>query len=188
MLPQTQRDVHGLSQEQGRQGHVDVGAIQIEALTRGTDEARGSLVGAQPLELLHHLRKNRRRKTRDASNHLDQPHEGVGKGLQGDTDFGPDESDGDPEDDGDQHLDIEQAQTAQGDYLRPRLSCLGVGLSPRGDWCGRSGSNRHSFRNRILSPARLPIPPRPQSDPGDSASAAGSHPTFCRGCLREALR
>ena len=28
-------------------------------------------------------------------------------------------------------------------------------------WCGRSGSNRHSFRNRILSPARLPIPPRP---------------------------
>lgn len=132
MLPQTRRDVHGLSQEQGRQGHVDVGAIQIEALTRGTDEARGSLVGAQPLELLHHLRKNRRRKTRDASNHLDQPHEGVGKGLQGDTDFGPDESDGDPEDDGDQHLDIEQAQTAQGDYSRPRLSCLGGWpLAPR---------------------------------------------------------
>src|SRR5690606_34240136 len=27
-------------------------------------------------------------------------------------------------------------------------------------WCPRSGSNRHSFRNRILSPARLPIPPQ----------------------------
>ena len=29
-------------------------------------------------------------------------------------------------------------------------------------WCGRSDSNRHSLRNRILSPARLPISPRPQ--------------------------
>ncbi len=28
-------------------------------------------------------------------------------------------------------------------------------------WCGRSESNRHSVRNRILSPARLPVPPRP---------------------------
>src|SRR3546814_4165650 len=27
--------------------------------------------------------------------------------------------------------------------------------------CGRSESNRHSFRNRILSPARLPVSPRP---------------------------
>ena len=39
-----------------------------------------------------------------------------------------------------------------------------AGCSPlknRKDWCGRSGSNRHSFRNRILSPARLPVSPRP---------------------------
>ncbi len=28
-------------------------------------------------------------------------------------------------------------------------------------WCGWSESNRHSLRNRILSPARLPIPPHP---------------------------
>ena len=27
-------------------------------------------------------------------------------------------------------------------------------------WCPRSGSNRHSSRNRILNPARLPIPPQ----------------------------
>ena len=35
--------------------------------------------------------------------------------------------------------------------------------TPEGEagWCGRPGSNRHSFRNRILSPARLPVPPRP---------------------------
>lgn len=32
--------------------------------------------------------------------------------------------------------------------------------SPR-KWCGWSESNRHSFRNRILSPARLPVPPHP---------------------------
>lgn len=32
---------------------------------------------------------------------------------------------------------------------------------PEREWCGRPGSNRHSFRNRILSPARLPVPPRP---------------------------
>ncbi len=31
----------------------------------------------------------------------------------------------------------------------------------RTGWCGWSGSNRHSFRNRILSPARLPISPHP---------------------------
>jgi hypothetical protein len=32
----------------------------------------------------------------------------------------------------------------------------------RAKWCGRSESNRHSFRgNGILSPARLPVPPRP---------------------------
>ncbi len=30
-------------------------------------------------------------------------------------------------------------------------------------WCGWSGSNRHSLRNRILNPARLPIPPHPQA-------------------------
>src|SRR5690349_13588319 len=29
-------------------------------------------------------------------------------------------------------------------------------------WCGRRGSNPHDFRHGILSPARLPIPPRPQ--------------------------
>lgn len=30
-------------------------------------------------------------------------------------------------------------------------------------WCGRSGSNRHSgLQKRILSPLRLPIPPRPR--------------------------
>lgn len=34
-------------------------------------------------------------------------------------------------------------------------------MAYRNRWCGRSGSNRHSFRNRILSPARLPISPRP---------------------------
>jgi len=28
-------------------------------------------------------------------------------------------------------------------------------------WCGWSGSNRHALRNRILNPARLPIPPHP---------------------------
>lgn len=28
-------------------------------------------------------------------------------------------------------------------------------------WCGWSESNRHSFRNRILNPARLPVPPHP---------------------------
>ena len=32
-------------------------------------------------------------------------------------------------------------------------------------WCGRSESNRHSFRNRILSPARLPVSPRPHAWP-----------------------
>jgi hypothetical protein len=33
------------------------------------------------------------------------------------------------------------------------------------DWCGRSESNRHSLRNGILSPARLPVPPRPHKHP-----------------------
>lgn len=28
-------------------------------------------------------------------------------------------------------------------------------------WCGWSDSNRHSFRNQILSLARLPVPPHP---------------------------
>src|SRR5437763_11242103 len=29
-------------------------------------------------------------------------------------------------------------------------------------WCGRSDSNPHDLRHGILSPARLPIPPRPR--------------------------
>ena len=37
-------------------------------------------------------------------------------------------------------------------------------------WCGRSDSNRHVLRRRILNPLRLPIPPRPHfgadSNPG----------------------
>ena len=38
--------------------------------------------------------------------------------------------------------------------------------SPEKRWCGRSESNRHSSRNRILSPARLPVPPRPHTPIG----------------------
>ncbi len=30
-------------------------------------------------------------------------------------------------------------------------------------WCGWSDSNRHSFRNQILSLARLPVPPHPHT-------------------------
>lgn len=41
-------------------------------------------------------------------------------------------------------------------------------------WCGWSGSNRHSFRNRILSPARLPISPHPR---GGRISGHGSSDT-----------
>lgn len=34
------------------------------------------------------------------------------------------------------------------------------------EWCGWPGSNRHSLRNRILSPARLPVSPHPHgADP-----------------------
>jgi hypothetical protein len=32
------------------------------------------------------------------------------------------------------------------------------------EWCPRPDSNRHSFQNRILNPARLPIPPLGQRD------------------------
>ena len=32
------------------------------------------------------------------------------------------------------------------------------------EWCPRPDSNRHSFQNRILNPARLPIPPLGQGD------------------------
>lgn len=32
----------------------------------------------------------------------------------------------------------------------------------KGSWCGWSGSNRHSLRNGILSPARLPVSPHPR--------------------------
>lgn len=34
------------------------------------------------------------------------------------------------------------------------------------DWCGWPGSNRHSSRNWILNPARLPIPPHPHRPSG----------------------
>ncbi len=55
-----------------------------------------------------------------------------------------------PRNDGDPSF-TSPAHTAQGERER---------------WCGRSESNRHSFRgNGILSPARLPVPPRPLGTP-----------------------
>lgn len=33
------------------------------------------------------------------------------------------------------------------------------------EWCAREDSNLHSFRNQILSLARLPIPPRARPAP-----------------------
>ena len=44
-------------------------------------------------------------------------------------------------------------------------------------WCGWSESNRHSFRNRILSPARLPVPPHPHR----SAEAVRYGPNWTAG-------
>ncbi len=41
-------------------------------------------------------------------------------------------------------------------------------------WCGWSESNRHSFRNRILSPARLPVPPHPHISVGTALSSAAT--------------
>ncbi len=58
-------------------------------------------------------------------------------------------------------------------------------------WCGWSGSNRHSLRNRILSPARLPIPPHPRrprrtrgprrQPGGEASSTAAGGQTASRG-------
>ena len=42
------------------------------------------------------------------------------------------------------------------------------------EWCPRPDSNRHSFQNRILSPARLPIPPLGHSVPTTSRTSADS--------------
>lgn len=50
------------------------------------------------------------------------------------------------------------------------------GLVPSFDqkWCPRPDSNGHSFRNRILSPARLPIPPLGHSNLGRTLRSGGS--------------
>jgi site-specific DNA recombinase len=50
--------------------------------------------------------------------------------------------------------------------LRPEPPVRGFGR----EWCGWPGSNRHSSRNWILNPARLPIPPHPHRE-GNSGLA-----------------
>ena len=61
----------------------------------------------------------------------------------------------------------------------PRRSA-DAGSSPRAvgfsepailEWCPRPDSNRHSSRNRILNPARLPIPPLGHGDTPITASS-----------------
>lgn len=53
-------------------------------------------------------------------------------------------------------------------------------------WCGWSESNRHSFRNRILNPARLPVPPHPHQLPlpaGKSVKQTGTVPVVVKDIL-----
>ncbi len=53
-----------------------------------------------------------------------------------------------------------------GDPLMQALALLAVDVSWPAilEWCPRPDSNRHSFQNRILNPARLPIPPLGRCD------------------------
>ena len=45
-------------------------------------------------------------------------------------------------------------------------------------WCGRRDSNPHNFRHWNLNPARLPIPPRPQSMHSGSMPRCGGRITW----------
>ncbi len=51
-------------------------------------------------------------------------------------------------------------------FARTRQTVPGVGrLSLSGEPCGRQDSNLHGLPHGILNPARLPIPPRPRTEP-----------------------
>ncbi len=62
--------------------------------------------------------------------------------------------------------------------LRPDPPVRGFGR----EWCGWPGSNRHSSRNWILNPARLPIPPHPHRRVAGVVARAPIH--FNGGSLR----
>lgn len=64
------------------------------------------------------------------------------------------------------------ARPAPGAALRPAPGPA-PGRAPGAPPCPRLESNQHSFRNRILSPARLPIPPRGLGARGPQGPNAG---------------
>ena len=58
-LAEGQMDVGGLGQEEGRQGHVDVGAVEIERIARRHHQPDDRARRAQTLQLGHQLRQHR---------------------------------------------------------------------------------------------------------------------------------
>ena len=62
--PKLSVDVQRLRDEQRRQRHVDVGAVEVERIARRHDEADHRLRAAEALELLHHLRQRALRRRR----------------------------------------------------------------------------------------------------------------------------
>ena len=57
-MPERERRVGGLRQEQRGQRHIDVGAVEIEAVAGRDDEADHRARRAEVLHLLHHVRQH----------------------------------------------------------------------------------------------------------------------------------
>ena len=63
LLAERDRRVGGLRQEQRRQGHIDVGAIEIEAIAGRDHEPHDRFRGAEAFHFLDHVRQHRLRRT-----------------------------------------------------------------------------------------------------------------------------
>ena len=63
LLGHRERRVGGLRQEQCRQRHIDIGAVEIEAVAGRDHQADNRFGGTQALHLLDHVRQHRLRRT-----------------------------------------------------------------------------------------------------------------------------
>src|SRR5205809_2239252 len=67
------------------------------------------------------------------------------------------------------------------EFYRTRTQVSGVRRAREGclsGWWARQGSNLHGLLHRILSPARLPIPPRAHKQRGEPTAKGGCGESF----------
>src|SRR5882762_2466202 len=61
-LPELEMSVRRLREEESGKGEIDVGAVGVEAVAGGKDEAHDGARSTEAFELLHHVRENRFRR------------------------------------------------------------------------------------------------------------------------------